>query len=160
MVVGGQPQARTTSASRGEATQPPIRLSSGFCRPPKMRCGIRLRDSIGLQQAYNAIALSPCKQKAAPKAAFNQLISLRKSGAGEGIRTLDPNLGNFFKPSIRQHLFLTRGPLRPYYQKAFLAATHPVGILLLPPETRFFASPMLPRPPPRIPGKQNPEFAL
>ena len=82
------------------------------------------------------------------------------TGAGEGIRTLDPNLGNFFKPSIRQHLFLTRSPLRYYYIRTFLVATRPVGILLLPPETRFFASPMLPRPPPRIPGKQNPEFAL
>jgi hypothetical protein len=28
-----------------------------------------------------------------PKDRFNRLISLRKSGAGEGIRTLDPNLG-------------------------------------------------------------------
>ena len=34
------------------------------------------------------------KQKTAPKDRFNALISLRKSGAGEGIRTLDPNLGN------------------------------------------------------------------
>ncbi len=33
------------------------------------------------------------KQKAAPKDRSNPLISLRKSGAGEGIRTLDPNLG-------------------------------------------------------------------
>ncbi len=33
------------------------------------------------------------KQKTAPKGRFNTLISLRKSGAGEGIRTLDPNLG-------------------------------------------------------------------
>ena len=33
------------------------------------------------------------KQKTAPKDRFNILISLRKSGAGEGIRTLDPNLG-------------------------------------------------------------------
>jgi hypothetical protein len=33
------------------------------------------------------------KQKTAPKDRFNSLISLRKSGAGEGIRTLDPNLG-------------------------------------------------------------------
>jgi hypothetical protein len=33
------------------------------------------------------------KQKTAPKDRFNTLISLRKSGAGEGIRTLDPNLG-------------------------------------------------------------------
>jgi hypothetical protein len=34
------------------------------------------------------------KQKTAPKDRFNTLISLRKSGAGDGIRTHDPNLGN------------------------------------------------------------------
>ena len=40
-------------------------------------------------------ALTQCagKQKTAPRDRFNTLISFRKSGAGEGIRTLDPNLG-------------------------------------------------------------------
>ena len=33
------------------------------------------------------------KRKTAPKDRSKQLISLRKFGAGEGIRTLDPNLG-------------------------------------------------------------------
>ena len=33
------------------------------------------------------------KQKTAPKDRSSRLISLQKSGAGEGIRTLDPNLG-------------------------------------------------------------------
>ena len=33
------------------------------------------------------------KQKTAPKDRFNTLISLRKFGAGDGIRTHDPNLG-------------------------------------------------------------------
>ena len=33
------------------------------------------------------------KQKTAPKDRSKPLISLRKIGAGEGIRTLDPNLG-------------------------------------------------------------------
>ncbi len=33
------------------------------------------------------------KQKTAPKDRSKSLISLRHSGAGEGIRTLDPNLG-------------------------------------------------------------------
>jgi hypothetical protein len=33
------------------------------------------------------------KQKTTPKGRPKKLISLRKSGAGEGIRTLDPNLG-------------------------------------------------------------------
>jgi hypothetical protein len=35
------------------------------------------------------------KQKTAPKDRSMPLISWRKSGAGEGIRTLDPNLGKF-----------------------------------------------------------------
>ena len=35
----------------------------------------------------------PGKQKTIPKDRLNMLILLRKSGAGEGIRTLDPNLG-------------------------------------------------------------------
>ena len=35
----------------------------------------------------------PGKQKTAPKGRCNPLISLRQFGAGEGIRTLDPNLG-------------------------------------------------------------------
>jgi hypothetical protein len=33
------------------------------------------------------------KQKTSPKDRSTKLISLGKSGAGEGIRTLDPNLG-------------------------------------------------------------------
>ena len=33
------------------------------------------------------------KQKTTPKDCSKKLISLRKIGAGEGIRTLDPNLG-------------------------------------------------------------------
>src|SRR5271156_5938671 len=35
----------------------------------------------------------PGKQKRPRRAAFIRLISLKKLGAGEGIRTLDPNLG-------------------------------------------------------------------
>ena len=38
------------------------------------------------------------KQEAAPKDRFKPLISSRKFGAGEGIRTLDPNLGK-----VRNH---------------------------------------------------------
>ena len=43
--------------------------------------------------ASPTMARGPGKQKAAPKDRSKPLISLRKSGAGEGIRTLDPNLG-------------------------------------------------------------------
>ena len=81
-------------------------------------------------------------------------------GAGEGIRTLDPNLGKFQTPSIRQHLFLSRSPLSPYYKRSFLAVAHIQGILFLLFETRFRASPLLPRPPPGFSGKQNPEFIM
>jgi|GEM_PF-1243902 len=44
--------------------------------------------------ASPAIAVRAGKQKATPKDRCNALIYLRKFGAGEGIRTLDPNLGN------------------------------------------------------------------
>jgi hypothetical protein len=37
-------------------------------------------------------------KKTAPKDRFNRLTSLKKIGAGEGIRTLDPNLGK-----VRNH---------------------------------------------------------
>ena len=36
---------------------------------------------------------SPGKQFSAPAASANLLVSLKKNGAGEGIRTLDPDLG-------------------------------------------------------------------
>ncbi len=88
------------------------------------------------------------------------LIFLKKTGAGEGIRTLDPNLGKFQTPSIRQHLFLSRSPLSTYSKTSFLAVAHPRRILFLPFETRFRASPLLPQPPPGFPGKQNPEFVI
>ena len=39
------------------------------------------------------LAAGAVEQKAVPKDHSNSLISLRKIGAGEGIRTLDPNLG-------------------------------------------------------------------
>jgi hypothetical protein len=43
--------------------------------------------------ASPAFALGAGKQKRPRRAAYIHLISLRKTGAGEGIRTLDPNLG-------------------------------------------------------------------
>ena len=49
--------------------------------------------SASLPTAYPAPGQGAGKQKTAPKDRFNILILLRKSGAGEGIRTLDPNLG-------------------------------------------------------------------
>ena len=61
-------------------------------QPFALRC-IQPRDLRCLQGAYIDDDPIRCKQKQPRRAVFNRLISLRKSGAGEGIRTLDPNLG-------------------------------------------------------------------
>ena len=86
--------AHVTAAGRSDrAAQYPtfrrISLSAAaspwiFCRKSAFAC---------LPVAYLASDLGAGKQKAAPKDRPNSLILLRKSGAGEGIRTLDPNLG-------------------------------------------------------------------
>ena len=47
-----------------------------------------------LPPASPAVGPERGKQKAAPKDRSRQLICLKKIGAGEGIRTLDTNLGN------------------------------------------------------------------
>ena len=83
----------------------------GWDIPPTEPAGRAERHEITVSPVPNAAGLIPrhdpaCfpgasppptrwagKQKTAPKDRFNTLISLRKTGAGEGIRTLDPNLG-------------------------------------------------------------------
>ena len=79
-------------------------------------------------------------------------------GAGEGIRTLDPNLGNRTRPLFRPHLILSQSPLKPSNNKAFLAALHALSILFIPRETPSAASPELPRHLPGSSGKQNADF--
>ena len=128
--------------------------------PPKLRHVIRRFPFKCVECAQIGPGKRPSKQKRPRRAAWKFLIFLRKSGAGEGIRTLDPNLGKFETPSIRQHLVLSQSPLSPYYKTSFLADVHPASILLTPFESRFRASPLLPRPPPGFPGKQNPEFTM
>lgn len=46
-----------------------------------------------LQDAYKIRNRTRCKQERPRRAASTRLISLSESGAGEWIRTLDPNLG-------------------------------------------------------------------
>src|SRR5271157_4215694 len=60
------------------------------------------------------------KQKTVPKDRSKPLMSLRRFGAGDGIRTHDPSLGNVLKQFTPQHLFLSRRPL----------SYHPVGVLI------------------------------
>ncbi len=42
-----------------------------------------------------AVSEVPCLQKFKGRPSAKSLIFWEKTGAGEGIRTLDPNLGNF-----------------------------------------------------------------
>jgi hypothetical protein len=49
--------------------------------------------SICFPPASPAVALDAGKQKTTPKDRSDSLICLKKIGAGEGIRTLDPDLG-------------------------------------------------------------------
>ena len=90
----------------------------------------------------------------------NVLTFLWKSGAGEGIRTLDPNLGKVFRHFTPAPLFLSQRQLSPYRAIVFLVARNPDPILLLPRGFRSRASPLLPRASPPDPGKQNSEFSL
>jgi len=91
-----RPVLQATNASFGglampKATQWPL-LCAFCCFPP----------------ASPALASKAGKQKPPQGAALNHLISQRKPGAGEGIRTLDPNLGNGLQgyapgyPGVRQ----------------------------------------------------------
>ncbi len=63
------------------------------CKPPRTRSCIPRFAFRCLQGAYIRGCLQFCKRKTARMAAFNILIFIENFGAGEGIRTLDPNLG-------------------------------------------------------------------
>ena len=73
------------------------RCGSTVCRrpfaSPKMRFYIQRPPFGCLQSAYNLGTRSQCKRQRARRTAATIFIFLRKFGAGEGIRTPDPNLG-------------------------------------------------------------------
>ena len=81
--------------SGGLAQLPGVARAGALEAIPMPRVAVRpLRSS--LCRFPHASPVSPSragKQKTAPKDRSKQLISLRELGAGEGIRTLDPNLG-------------------------------------------------------------------
>jgi hypothetical protein len=54
---------------------------------------IRWHDAVCFPSASPTTTQRAGKQKTTPKDRFNHMISLRKTGAGDGIRTHDPNLG-------------------------------------------------------------------
>jgi hypothetical protein len=80
---------------------------------------------------------------------------LRKLGAGEGFRTLDPNLGKVLSQFTPEFLFARYITLSPYDIKPFVACGLHLRILHLTGVFPSRASPLLPRPPPGKPGKQG-----
>ena len=66
-------------------------LADGPCQSPATISGSLPADP--LDSAQNDTEPGPSKQRRPRGTAFNLLISLRKFGAGDGIRTHDPNLG-------------------------------------------------------------------
>jgi hypothetical protein len=62
--------------------------------PPKRAIPIRQPAFFWRHRGDNDFAESSVSGPFAPRAAPNALIFFKKFGAGEGIRTLDPNLGN------------------------------------------------------------------
>jgi len=88
------------SSLRGVAPPPPLppvaqAENRGFGMPPMpATAGSPLLFAFCcFPPASPAFTCGAGKQKTAPKDRFNRFIFLKKTGAGEGIRTLDPNLG-------------------------------------------------------------------
>ncbi len=69
--------------------------------------------------ASPALAPGAGKQKTAPKDRSKHLIFLKKTGAGEGIRTLDPNLGKV-PHDFRRTALLRLRPEKSLRNKEFL----------------------------------------
>ena len=106
----GKPKAdriglRGTATSRRECLWPEVGQVALWCvlrvenhgfapaSMPKAALSPLRRAFCCFPPASPAFGSGAGKQKRPRRAAFNRLNSLRKSGAGEGIRTLDPNLG-------------------------------------------------------------------
>jgi len=76
-------------------------------------------------------------------------------GAGEGIRTLDPDLGNTLRHFTLQHLFLSENPLSTDFVKVLSGLAPLCCILSTPYGFRSRASPLLPRAPPKTRGSST-----
>ncbi len=101
VVIAAQGRSETLIAMRPDGWNMPATAPAGRAERHEMTVSsvpnaagrIPRHDAGCFPGASPAPARRAGKQKTAPKDRFNTLISLRKSGAGEGIRTLDPNLG-------------------------------------------------------------------
>jgi hypothetical protein len=85
--------ADTTCSKFRRSLEPVEFVGFGAIPMPEAAAGPLQHASCCFPHASPVSSSRSGKQKTAPKGRSKQLISLRKSGAGEGIRTLDPNLG-------------------------------------------------------------------
>ena len=104
-----------TRRCHGQRQRRRAQTSSGVSpTPPNTRHGIRRPSTNSIESPPEFVAIRAVQQKRPQRAAFIRLIFIGKSGAGEGIRTLDPNLGNVFRRFTPEHLCLSRRPLNHY----------------------------------------------
>jgi hypothetical protein len=117
------------------------------------------------------VVMGPGKQKTPLRALAKSLIVLGETGAGEGIRTLDPNLGNPIRALSPQNVFLRQSTKKCYVSKTYVDRPAAGGTLekplissqLLPPCFPAHAAPAwgsksaCARPPPLI---QSTDFKL
>ena len=85
--------AETTCSEFRRAAEPVEFVGFGAIPMPAASAGPLQHASCCFPHASPVSPTGRGKQKTAPKDRSKTLISLSKSGAGEGIRTLDPNLG-------------------------------------------------------------------
>ncbi len=100
------PSASLRPGARPFSSQPPARAENralGTAYMPKVAESLLLPAFRCFPPASPAFVPRAGKQKTAPKGRSKPLISLRKSGAGEGIRTLDPNLGKVASRSANEN---------------------------------------------------------
>jgi hypothetical protein len=92
----GSKRARSTETTSSELTRPPEAVdydSFGAIPVPEAAADQLQHASCCFPHASPVSQTGAGKQKTALKDRSRPLLSLKKSGAGEGIRTLDPNLG-------------------------------------------------------------------
>ena len=131
--------ARSNSSDYASARPMPDRWSWSDAPTPPFN--ILWPEFACLQAAYIDWKSNPCKQKAPRRALSNCLIFLWKNGAGEAIRTLDPNLGNSSGQFSLQQVLTRKTTKNPYSSITYIDTafrvhtleTPWISVLLLPP---------------------------
>ena len=84
--------------------------------PPNLRRSIRRYPADFIEPAQIAVHRRASKPKRPRRTALNRFIFLKKTGAGEGIRTLDPNLGKVLEGSTLGYPKPSLSTIIPYFQ--------------------------------------------